>query len=674
MQRSLHLLTIGIAGLLSVALAACNQPSGGSKSAAGGESFSLDGHATSIMLQSNARDASTGRDARALLGFTGTLTATNLTSPGDSQTIPWAVTVDDATLAVNSTTTGVLFPGTYNFELEVSRGSQTYFGRVEGVTIGEGENAFALTLRPVIRDTDVDGFVAERLVDLRFAYDPAELSVLANPQIGIAVDGGSEQIFALDPDTGLSEFMHLDLPPGMHTLELTAYDGNVLRGRSVAAQETVDLQPGVPVTMDLVSLHGDVIIALDETTNDVTFNFDVPTEVVDEAGGLADLHTLLNVVGPANPAGHEVELGLAESGTSYAGSATLGGFQFGAVTVMLTFSDRNGTADLADDEVLGSCTIAGVTLSSDGSTVACPITLRRRAVVGGHLLAVVGVNVYDQQGFPVEGVVVSLDGEVVGVTGSMAFGTSGYLKFFTVPQDGAVIEGLSAESFKTGAATVDLAPLSVNNVALTLDTDYLNLMANVLPNCDDCEFEVGLPFGFPFFGTAYGAVGISTNGYLTFDRLDGATNGSDFTPDPIPQLDSVNNMIAGAWTDLNPNQGGAISYETQGTAPNRLFVVQYDLLPWYGLGDTPRVTMQVLLFEGTNVSQVHVLHQDDYASHGGGVTANTYTQGVENAAGTLAAFLAGRNNQDYALSFDAVEFATTAGGATATPISYDPAP
>jgi hypothetical protein len=61
------------------------------------------------------------------------------------------------------------------------------------------------------------------------------------------------------------------------------------------------------------------------------------------------------------------------------------------------------------------------------------------------------------------------------------------------------------------------------------------------------------------------------------------------------------------------------------------------------------VTSQVILYERRSAIEIHTTHQD--AGH-------IYTQGVENADGTAAAFLSGRVAADYGLVNDAVRFAT----------------
>ena len=172
--------------------------------------------------------------------------------------------------------------------------------------------------------------------------------------------------------------------------------------------------------------------------------------------------------------------------------------------------------------------------------------------------------------------------------------------------------------------------------------------------CDDCT-QVGLPIGFSFtfFGNTYTTFNVSSNGFIGFSIFpqSGCCSGGD-----IPAADALNNLIAAAWTDLDPSSGGGIFYETRGRAPSRYLVVAYQNLPWYSEYGTNRVTTQIILYEGTNAIEIHTNNQS------GG---HNYTQGVEDASGTLAAFLPGRVAANYGLSSDAVRFTTVLGSWTA---------
>jgi N-acetylneuraminic acid mutarotase len=169
-------------------------------------------------------------------------------------------------------------------------------------------------------------------------------------------------------------------------------------------------------------------------------------------------------------------------------------------------------------------------------------------------------------------------------------------------------------------------------------------------SCDDCV-SVGLPIGFSFtyFGNTYTTFNISSNGFIQFPPSidNGCCAGRT-----IPSVDGINNLIAAAWTDLYPGGGGGVFYETRGRAPNRYLIVAYQDVPWCCETGTSRVTAQIILYEGTNTIEIHTTNQS--AGH-------TYTQGVEDASGTLAAFLPGRVAANYELANDGVRFTTVLG-------------
>lgn len=157
-----------------------------------------------------------------------------------------------------------------------------------------------------------------------------------------------------------------------------------------------------------------------------------------------------------------------------------------------------------------------------------------------------------------------------------------------------------------------------------------------------------LPIGFDFvyFGTTYKEFQISSNGFITFDL--GLTD-SYFSAGDIPSSDTPNNLIAFAWTDLYPPGGGTITYETRGIAPNRKMVVNIDNSDWCCTIGEPKVTAQVILYEGSNIIEIHTAEL---------TPGQTYTQGIENADGKEAYFVSGRVASDFGLFNDAVRFYT----------------
>jgi PKD repeat protein len=197
--------------------------------------------------------------------------------------------------------------------------------------------------------------------------------------------------------------------------------------------------------------------------------------------------------------------------------------------------------------------------------------------------------------------------------------------------------------------------------------------AMLMPECDDCNFGEldpnGLPtgnglslgFNFTFYGNSYNEFWYSTNGFIGFRFQDNGCCSGEAIPAPVePGGAAINDIIAFAWTDLNPLLG-QVTYETRGTAPNRRFIL--DLKDVEVVGEGKTISTQVILYEGTNVVEIHTLKLPQ--------TEHTITQGVENSTGTAAAFAEGRVRANFALDSDAIRFALVGTDGNKVP-SVDP--
>ena len=198
------------------------------------------------------------------------------------------------------------------------------------------------------------------------------------------------------------------------------------------------------------------------------------------------------------------------------------------------------------------------------------------------------------------------------------------------------------------------------------------LAANLGPACDDCVMtDVPIGFSFSFFGNRYDKLDISSNGFVRFGAQANRAQSGCCAGSSIPRAEnsSLDNMISISWSDWRPTTSGKIRYETRGTAPNRRFLVQFiDVPSCCTETSTMRLTAQLILYEGTGVAEVHTTSL---------VNANrAMTQGIENATGTVAAFIPGRVATLFTLNKDAVRFTTqrpnslpmiTAGGNAGSP-------
>lgn len=139
----------------------------------------------------------------------------------------------------------------------------------------------------------------------------------------------------------------------------------------------------------------------------------------------------------------------------------------------------------------------------------------------------------------------------------------------------------------------------------------------------DEDFESGIPIGFNFeyFDDTYSEIFISSNGFIGFGA--GSTS---YDVQHLPSMSNPDNIIALAWSDLDPTAGGSISYEMQGIAPERKFIVNYKNVFHYSSDAT--ISGQIILYENGNIIDiVNTALESD-----GGVV----TQGIENVNGTVA--------------------------------------
>lgn len=381
------------------------------------------------------------------------------TNGGDSQTFTWSIYLDETAWTAESNLSIDLTPGIYDFNLLLEKDDRQYAATTTYQVI-DGTNDVPMIISPVIGDLIVNVNMVDELADFKFQYDINELASLTNPQIGVQVDGASEQIFTLNPATGLSD-AYLNLSDGNHTLELKLYDANIQVGKSIDAQETQVVVVGQDINMDFVPLHAETQLVLSEAGGDANVTVHLPQQVADEVGGINNLIGSFSIVGANNPI-QQTQMTFNPVTNGYEANFVLTELQYDNLTVSLIFDEKDS------GEQIASCNNVWV-LNALSQTMNCNVELRRRAVIGGNLMAVLGINVINQTSEPVEGVVIKDQNDnILGITGSGTWGTKGYLKTYLKAGD-YTITAEDPNNNLTGTENENLTPLEIENVLITLD-------------------------------------------------------------------------------------------------------------------------------------------------------------------------------------------------------------
>ncbi|MBK8985517.1 MAG: hypothetical protein IPM39_05455 [Chloroflexi bacterium] len=122
---------------------------------------------------------------------------------------------------------------------------------------------------------------------------------------------------------------------------------------------------------------------------------------------------------------------------------------------------------------------------------------------------------------------------------------------------------------------------------------------------DDGIVTLQLPFPFTFYGTTYTSVQASSNGNLQFANGNPHYFNECLLNGPQP---GMGDMIAPFWDDLDLTAVGFLETEVVGSAPNRVFVVEWDDVPRFGEGGDNLVTFAVHLLEATQ--SIAFLYED----------------------------------------------------------------
>lgn len=170
---------------------------------------------------------------------------------------------------------------------------------------------------------------------------------------------------------------------------------------------------------------------------------------------------------------------------------------------------------------------------------------------------------------------------------------------------------------------------------------------------DDGYLNAALPFSFTYFGTAVTQFNIISNGHIQMITSPPYPL-SGFTAQNIPDVTTPNGVIALCWMDLvldaTTNPGAYIRYYVNGTAPNRVMVVDYNKLRIIAGTSAQEISGQIRLFESTNVIEISVTRVFDDGD------TDSRTLGIESMDGTVGYSPAGRNKAIWNVTNEAWRF------------------
>jgi len=179
-----------------------------------------------------------------------------------------------------------------------------------------------------------------------------------------------------------------------------------------------------------------------------------------------------------------------------------------------------------------------------------------------------------------------------------------------------------------------------------------------------------MPFKFCFYGNTYDRLVIGENGVVSFDTSY-AGQVCNWQVMPLPYVGNTANnnvpfplnAIFGPYHDLDILSGGSVSYQTIGSYPCRKFVISYNNVPLYNCGSLS-AKQQIVLYEATNVIEQYIDHKDVCNSW----LAGKAVQGIQNAAGSAAVSVSGRNGTTWTATSDGQRY--TPSGAPTYSISW----
>lgn len=147
---------------------------------------------------------------------------------------------------------------------------------------------------------------------------------------------------------------------------------------------------------------------------------------------------------------------------------------------------------------------------------------------------------------------------------------------------------VQAASYSASASTVTATTYPWIDISTT--GSGLNLSDDVTSSA------IALGFTFTLGNSSYTSVRIDSNGTLQFSSAVSAYFNSALPLNGADGRLAIDAVLLPLWDDLLPGNG-QVRYRTQGIAPNRVFIVSWLAVPYYGGNSSQKATFQVQLYE-----------------------------------------------------------------------------
>lgn len=206
----------------------------------------------------------------------------------------------------------------------------------------------------------------------------------------------------------------------------------------------------------------------------------------------------------------------------------------------------------------------------------------------------------------------------------------------------------TCSSYVAAPITFSTFPTGPTNITPSFTNSFLGATSD-----DGSLGPIPIGFSFDFYCSSYTNVHICSNGFIMLDYQAFPWPTQYVHPtQSLPNSALPDGMIAFNMTDLDPGQGGSVTYTTVGIAPNRMFIVTYSNVPCFSTPSDLN-TGQIVLYESSNIIEIHTKSAHPDINQG----SSGSTQGIENTSGTAATTPPGRNaNNSWGATADSTAY------------------